>query len=516
MKGYAKNTSFRFFGSVLAVALAAQSADEYVGWAGGNIITVFWGGLQMWVIYMTGKHVWRCSCCRVQDDAAAPSSGAAPQRKAERLPYLDNLKVFLTVIVIMHHQSCAFVGGEGWYFGLANYEDNPVRPYLNSFLIMNQSYFMCMFFFVSGLFTPRSFAKRGRAAFLADKFRRLGVPFLGFSFGLVFLLNSLVRALSGHMELLGEGLDFVPQPGPLWFVGWLLIFNSAYAATDHTHPTALPFPPAFFPWLLKWCTALVLANAAVMAALESQPSFFNMPITFGSLPGDIFFFFGGCVAANNGWLSSDREVSTAGNGGGGSGDGDGGGGGAVSGARSHRPGSLPEYMDANRRWLRACWLAAAAAWLSVTLSPPAWWPAALGVLPLHVLCAPWMALTFPVQLDFFRCHFNWSGPWSARLAGAAYTAYIVHPLVVVLSTAAFARVYNSVAGAGAGGAAAIVWDIASNASGSPDGRFSTTRLQDGAAWLSAGVAATCIVSVLVTFLVSHLIREYVPGAKSIL
>ena len=43
---------------------------------------------------------------------------------------------------------------------------------------MNQSYFMSLFFFVSGYFVPASYDRKGRHDFLKDRFHRLGIPFL--------------------------------------------------------------------------------------------------------------------------------------------------------------------------------------------------------------------------------------------------------------------------------------------------------------------------------------------------
>ena len=96
----------------------------------------------------------------------APSSGA----KKERLYYLDNLKIFLTVIVILHHQTCSFTGS-GWYFNVGNYGSS-FQAFGSTVLLQNQSYFMCAFFFISGYFTPSSFDKKGKFRFLRDKFKR--------------------------------------------------------------------------------------------------------------------------------------------------------------------------------------------------------------------------------------------------------------------------------------------------------------------------------------------------------
>ncbi|GMH75314.1 hypothetical protein TrRE_jg3927, partial [Triparma retinervis] len=84
-----------------------------------------------------------------------------PSPSSERLYYLDNLKVFLTAVVIIHHQTCSFVGN-GWYYKFGNY---------------------------TNLFQIVIFEKKGKFNFLKDKFFRLGVPYIVFSFALSFLLQ---------------------------------------------------------------------------------------------------------------------------------------------------------------------------------------------------------------------------------------------------------------------------------------------------------------------------------------
>merc|ERR1712113_451915 len=43
---------------------------------------------------------------------------------------------------------------------------------------LNQSYFMSLFFFFSGYFSPRSLNKKGTYMFLFDKLKRLGIPLI--------------------------------------------------------------------------------------------------------------------------------------------------------------------------------------------------------------------------------------------------------------------------------------------------------------------------------------------------
>ena len=94
--------------------------------------------------------------------------------------YFDNLKVFLTVIVVVHHTACAFVG-TSWFYGLGNFDGNAFKFFGNATLLLNQSYFMSLFFFISGYFIPPSYDKKTEYEFMLNKSKRLGIPFYLFS-----------------------------------------------------------------------------------------------------------------------------------------------------------------------------------------------------------------------------------------------------------------------------------------------------------------------------------------------
>eukprot|EP01084_Bolivina_argentea_P304558 526007_1 len=93
-----------------------------------------------------------------------------------RLYYLDNLKSILTAIVVITHINEIFSGG-GQPFTIGNYY-NPFIVAALSTLGISQSYYMCLFFFISGYFVPTSYDRKGFNKFLRDKFKRIGVPFI--------------------------------------------------------------------------------------------------------------------------------------------------------------------------------------------------------------------------------------------------------------------------------------------------------------------------------------------------
>lgn len=126
----------------------------------------------------------------------------------QRLYYLDNLKVCLTVLVIMHHAGQAYGNGGDWAYT----PSNPAEfiPWIWHFFSTNAAFFMGLYFFISGYFVPGSFDKQGSKQFIKKKLFRLGIPLL--------FMGALISVLTGKLEI-----------GHMWFVESLLVFCLVYA-----------------------------------------------------------------------------------------------------------------------------------------------------------------------------------------------------------------------------------------------------------------------------------------------
>jgi hypothetical protein len=180
----------------------------------------------------------KCRCC---DQATKPRSHeqevllqqpldseiqSTPKHSPQRMFYMDNIKVALTVIVICHHVTCAFLG-PSWYYTISTdsaTESLEFSIFASGFLGLNQSYFMALFFFISAYFSPSSLDRKGTYGFLRDKFKRLGIPHLLYTVAagpaLSYFISTLHTGSSGYSYFLGAGHT--------WFLAWLLIFNSCY------------------------------------------------------------------------------------------------------------------------------------------------------------------------------------------------------------------------------------------------------------------------------------------------
>jgi glucans biosynthesis protein C len=157
--------------------------------------------------------------------------------------FLDNLKIFLTCLVIVHHTGQAYGPTGGfWYY------TSPDRVnWLGRFFLMNASYFMGLFFFLSGYFMPGAFDRHGAGRFVRDRLMRFGIPLLFAMFVMLAFEMYVYHLMKGDAPgfftyyihaYLGAGekiQDFQGTSaseisyGHLWYVLHLLIYSLFYA-----------------------------------------------------------------------------------------------------------------------------------------------------------------------------------------------------------------------------------------------------------------------------------------------
>ncbi len=154
--------------------------------------------------------------------------------RQRRIAYLDNLRILVTGLVVLHHTAITYGAPGDWYF-----HDTAILGIggilLTIFNALNASFFMGFFFLLAGYFTPGSFDRKGPVRFLWDRLLRLGIPIAVYC----LVLSPLIRAML-TVRVWSPGTEFWPtygsflrdmgfSPGPLWFVTALLIFSFVYA-----------------------------------------------------------------------------------------------------------------------------------------------------------------------------------------------------------------------------------------------------------------------------------------------
>jgi glucans biosynthesis protein C len=145
-------------------------------------------------------------------------------KSEDRLFYLDNLRIYLTILVILQHAAIAYGGIGDW--PVKDPSVDILSPlFLTFFTALNQSYFMSAFFLLAGYFTPPAIERKGAGYFLKDRLIRLGIPIIIYS-SLIINLNQVV--LGVWMRERPFRWLFKYHAGHLWFLQALLLFAVIY------------------------------------------------------------------------------------------------------------------------------------------------------------------------------------------------------------------------------------------------------------------------------------------------
>jgi surface polysaccharide O-acyltransferase-like enzyme len=225
-----------------------------------------------------------------------------------KLLYIDNLKIALTILVVLHHAFITYGAPGGWYFTDKTTHTGAIIP-MTIFVSVNQSFFMGFFFFISAYFTAPSFQKKGAARFIADRLRRLGIPLLFYSFVLSPVLSYIVyRFAEGHhvtyLQYL-SGFDGWIDFGVLWFVAALLLFSLIFVLIASTIKPQMPRSgKAPSVWIVILFAA-GLGVASYIVRIVFPIGWVLKPVGFqlGHFPQYIAMFCAGIMASRNNWLN---------------------------------------------------------------------------------------------------------------------------------------------------------------------------------------------------------------------
>jgi hypothetical protein len=154
--------------------------------------------------------------------------------KKPRLLYIDNLRILMTVLVIMHHFAIGY-GGPGGFFYTEDGSMSDISFILITLLLaINQSFFMGFFFMLSSYFSPGSIDRKGAGMFFRDRLKRLGIPLLFYMLVVVPPLSFAGARLRGFDMTFGEFLSFYftdfrnYEVAQMWFLAALLAFALFY------------------------------------------------------------------------------------------------------------------------------------------------------------------------------------------------------------------------------------------------------------------------------------------------
>src|ERR1700741_5325450 len=100
---------------------------------------------------------------------AVPADVQAPPKTKARNAALHPRRTFLTLVVLLHHSVIPYT-----HFG---HTDPKSWIGFDMIVLATDSFFMAMFFFLSGLFVWSGLARKGPLSYLRDRLLRLGLPF---------------------------------------------------------------------------------------------------------------------------------------------------------------------------------------------------------------------------------------------------------------------------------------------------------------------------------------------------
>jgi peptidoglycan/LPS O-acetylase OafA/YrhL len=346
-------------------------------------------------------------------------------RDTRRLHFLDNLRIALTILVIAHHVGQAY-GPTGGSWPI---QEAARTRILGPFFTVNRSFFMSLFFMISGYLMVMSYDRSRPAAFVKSRLLRLGVPLVAFFFLIIPLQQYLCHCRTHDLGVLsfrryyvdrylGSAGDPEMNFGHLWYVEHLLIASLCYAvlrAVWRHSPVAQP-PSAGggvtpddggATWaklpgvvaILLFALALAFASAMIRIwyPIDRWIGFLGfIQVAFADVPRDLSFFVLGAIAYRRQWFLG-----------------------------------LPNRMG--RAWLLVG-LAAAVLWYAYVLGLQRLFP--ISREAMDIVYPLWEAILCCGMciglLYLFRENLDRQNRWTKAMAEGQYAAYLFHVPVVVL------------------------------------------------------------------------------------
>ena len=229
--------------------------------------------------------------------------------KKKRQFYIDNLRILLTCLVVLHHLAITYGGPGLWYYNEGN--SNLIASVLLSlFVATNQAFFMGMFFMISAYFLDKSWKRKPSNILLKNKLKRLGIPLMFY----ILIISPIIIYLTVRYDkgiivsvsdflLTGNWISF----GPLWFVAALLIFSLiAIFLKSKLIPVNSNNTDISVPTNSKIILAAVLIGiVSFIVRIWLPVGWVLKPFSFqfAHFPQYIILFYVGIIASQNNWFS---------------------------------------------------------------------------------------------------------------------------------------------------------------------------------------------------------------------
>jgi peptidoglycan/LPS O-acetylase OafA/YrhL len=204
-------------------------------------------------------------------EAYAPKLGSQIVPPVPHNLAVGYLRAFLTVLVLAHHALLAYISfappaprslveQPRWWQAFPVTDTQRWEPF-GLLIGFNDTFFMSLMFFLSGLFVWSGLRRKGAGGFLWDRAVRLGIPFViaaAVIAPLAYYPSYLMTGAGGGVAgFAREWLSLGQWPaGPAWFIAALLAFDGLAALL-------FSFVPAWLRRLPHRPGALIAISAAV-------------------------------------------------------------------------------------------------------------------------------------------------------------------------------------------------------------------------------------------------------------
>jgi glucan biosynthesis protein C len=326
------------------------------------------------------------------------------------LLFVDNIRIVLICLVIITHLAVTYGAFGSWFYNEVE-GFTPETALLTIIAAISQSFMMGFFFLIAAYFIPSSLGKKGSGRFVHDRLVRLGVPLLAWVLFIGPVLRYYVAAktegFSGSLaDWYSLGIPHVSifGLGPLWFVLSLLVFTLLYVLwkvlfPGHKSPDTVSFPSLFriigAGTLIGMATFLV----RIFVPIGSSWEFFDIQVPF--FPQYIAFFLIGLYASRSDWFTHVPDGT----------------------------GRASAILAVLLLFCQPLLLVVSGA-LSGSLDP------LLGGLHWQSFAYSLWEQIFAItvvtgMLWLFSTRLDREGPLASAAAGATYTVYIIHPVVII-------------------------------------------------------------------------------------
>ena len=232
-----------------------------------------------------------------------------------RLYFVDNLRILLTILVILHHIAITYGGDGGWPI-LDPSKNLSSQIVLTVFTAYNQAFFMAFFFMISAYFLPRSYEKKGTWKFLLDRFIRIGIPLILYLLFLDPLGNWILSNYYYHINVsyitifTNQITTFSYSFGVTWFLLALLIFNVCYIIIVEVsklmklNVSFTRFKDSFPNNLAIIIGIFIVSILTFLVRLITPVGEYTFTFQLAHFTQYIFFFVFGIMAYRSGWFSN--------------------------------------------------------------------------------------------------------------------------------------------------------------------------------------------------------------------